>query len=134
MRKKNNTITISKLIFVVLVLSFCAIVIKLSYIALAKKIDGINLSEFVANRNTETQVLKAKRGSIYSSDNELLAKNVNSYTVIAYLSPSRTKDKKSPMHVVDKEKTANELSKILGMTPEYILKLLSKDRYQVECR
>ena len=51
MRKKNNTITISKLIFVVLVLSFCAIVIKLSYIALAKKIDGINLSEFVANRN-----------------------------------------------------------------------------------
>lgn len=132
MKKKNNTITISKLIFVVLVLSFGAIVIKLSYVALAKNIDGINLSEFVSNRNTETQILKAKRGSIYSSDNELLAKNVNSYTVIAYLSPSRTKDKKNPMHVVDKEKTANELSKILGMTPEYILKLLNKDRYQVE--
>ena len=132
MKKKNNTITISKLIFVVLVLSFGAIVVKLSYVALAKNIDGINLSEFVSNRNTETQILKAKRGSIYSSDNELLAKNVNSYTVIAYLSPSRTKDKKNPMHVVDKEKTANELSKILGMTPEYILKLLNKDRYQVE--
>lgn len=63
MKKKNNTITISKLIFVVLVLSFGAIVVKLSYVALAKNIDGINLSEFVSNRNTETQILKAKGGA-----------------------------------------------------------------------
>lgn len=133
MKKKNNTIIVSKLIFVVLVLSFCAIVAKLSYIALAKNIDGINLSEFVKNRNTETQILKAKRGSIYSVDGELLAKNVNSYTVIAYLSESRTTDPENPQHVVDKETTAEKLAEILDWDTESILKHLNKENlYQVE--
>ena len=75
MKKKNNTINISHLILVVLILSFCAIIFKLSYISLAKEIDGINLTEFVKKRNTDTEIIRAERGSIYSGDNELLAKN-----------------------------------------------------------
>lgn len=133
MKKKNNTIIVSKVIFVVLVLSFCAIIAKLSHTALASKIDGINLTEFVKNRNTETEILKAKRGSIYSVDGELLAKNVNSYTVIAYLSESRTTDPENPKHVVDKETTAQKLAEILNWDTESILKHLNKENlYQVE--
>lgn len=133
MKKKNNTIIVSKVIFVVLVLSFCAIIAKLSHTALASKIDGINLTEFVKNRNTETEILKAKRGSIYSVDGELLAKNVNSYTVIAYLSESRTTDPENPKHVVDKETTAQKLAEVLNWDTESILKHLNKENlYQVE--
>ena len=92
MKRKNNTINVHILIFVVLILSFSAIVIKLSFIALGETTDGINLTEFTKNRNTTKEILKAQRGTIYSSDNEILAQSVNSYTLIAYLSESRTKD------------------------------------------
>lgn len=132
MKKKNNTVNISKLIFVVLVLSFCAIIIKTAMVALAKETDGINLTEFVKNRNTEEEILYAKRGTIFSSDGEVLAQSINSYTVIAYLSESRTTNEDRPMHVVDKETTAEQLSAVLGMSKEYILKLLNKNLYQVE--
>jgi len=132
MKKKNQTINISFVIFVVLVLSFLAVIIKLSFVALAKETDGIDLTAFVENRNTETETLVASRGSILSSDGEILAQSVNSYTVIAYLSDSRTTDEDNPQHVVDKETTANLLSPIINMSPEEILNLLNQDKYQVE--
>ena len=132
MRKKNNTITISHLILVVLILSFCAIIFKLSYISLAKKIDNIDLSKFVQDRNTETEVLPAERGSIYSGDNELLAKNINSYNVIAFLDPKRTENSKKPRHVLDVNDAAIKLSPILNMSVENLTNLMSQKKYQVE--
>ena len=130
MKRKNNTINVSKLVFVVLVFSFLSIVIKLSLVSLSEETDGVNLTAFVEARNTETETLKANRGSIYSMDGEILAQSINSYTVVAYLSESRTKDIENPQHVVDKEKTAHMLAGILGMNEEYILKLLNKKAYQ----
>ena len=132
MKRKNNTIKVSKLVFIVLVLSFCAAIYKLSAVALKEETDGINLQQFAQNRNTEKEILYATRGNIYSSDGEILAQSVNSYTVIAYLSSSRTTNENNPQHVVDKEKTAEKLSVVLGMEKEYILKLLNKNLYQVE--
>ncbi len=132
MKKKNNTINVNKIIFVVLVLSFFAISLKLLIVGLAKTTDGINLTEFVANRNTQKDIIKANRGSILSADGELLAQSINSYTVIAYLSPSRTSDEKNPHHVVNKQLTAEKLSVVLNMPKENILALLNKDLYQVE--
>ncbi len=134
MKRKNSTITISHIILVILILSFIMIISKLSYISLAKEIDGVNLSEFVKNRNTEKEVLKAERGSIYSGDNELLAKNVNSYIVVAVLDEKATEDPKHPRHVIDIEGTAAKLSVVLGMDIERLKVLLSKDLYQVELR
>ncbi len=133
MKRKNNTINVSKIIFVVLVFSFFAIVIKLSFVSLASKTDGIDLTAFVENRNTEEEILKANRGSIFSTDGEILAQSINSYTVIAYLSESRTKNPANPKHVVDKEKTAAALAPLLGTTKEYILdRLNTEGKYQVE--
>lgn len=132
MRRKKTTINISFIIFIVLVLSFFSIVIKLGMVSLRKTTDGIDLKAFMENRNTETEILPAARGTIYTTDGEVLAQTINSYTVVAYLSESRTKDPENPQHVVDKEKTAEALSGILGMSKEYILKLLNKGGYQVE--
>ncbi|HAB67251.1 MAG TPA: hypothetical protein DCE23_07780 [Firmicutes bacterium] len=132
MKRKNKTINVSIFILVVLVLSFFAAIIKLAYISLSKNVDGVDLKAWANNRNTEQVTLKSTRGSIITSDGEVLAQSVNSYTVIAYLSSSRTKDMKNPKHVIDKEMTARSLSPILGMPEEYILTLLNKDAYQVE--
>ena len=138
MKRKNNTINVSKYIFVVLVVSFFSIVIKLSFVSLSKETNGINLTEFVKNRNTEKETIKAQRGTIYSVDGEILAHSVNSYTVIAILSESRTTNEDDPEHVVDYEKTAEELSKILGAPKDTILNRLNSGKesgvYQVELR
>ena len=132
MKRKNSTINISKIISIVLVFSFFAIIIKLSFVSLSKETDGVDLTAFVEARNTEEEILPAKRGNIYTIDGEILAQNVNSFTVVAYLSPSRTKDEKNPQHVVNKEQTASLLAPILNMTEENILNLLNRNVYQVE--
>lgn len=132
MRKKNNTIRINYIGILGIVLLFAIIIIRLAFISLSKNVDGINLKKFASNRNTTTNELTASRGTIFSVNGETLAQDVNSYTVIAYLSPTRTTDKKNPKHVVDKEYTANALSEFINMTPEDILKLLNQELYQVE--
>ena len=93
-------------------LLFCAIVARLIYLNLATKIDGIDLKEFAKNRNTTKETLYATRGTIYDKNNEVLAETVDSYTVVAFLDSSRSKNSKTPKHVVDKRETAKALSPI----------------------
>lgn len=138
MKRKNNTINFSMFVFVVLVLSFFSIVIKLCLVSLSKETNGVDLTAFVENRNTEKEIIEAQRGSIYSSDGEILAQSINSYTVIAILSESRTTNPDNPQHVVDVDKTATALSEVLGVSKEIIATRLnegiSSGAYQVELR
>lgn len=137
--KKNNTVKINMGLIIVIILFFVAIIIKLSYVNIAKDVDGIDIEAFANNRNTTKKTLYATRGAIYDTNGDYLAQTVNSYTIIAYLSSSRTTNPDNPQHVVDKEDTARKLSEILtlngktSMTYEYILSRLNLEgRYQVE--
>ena len=133
MKKSINKIHISKIVFISGFLLFCIIIARLVFLNLATKVDGINLKEFAKNRNTTKQTLYASRGSIYDKNEEVLAETVDSYTVIAYLDSSRSKNSTKPRHVVDKEDTANKLAPLINMTPERILELLDQNGlYQVE--
>ena len=116
--KRNNqkTINISKIIFFVLVISFFMISGKTLIVALSKETNGINLTDFVKNRNTGKQIIEAERGTIYSGDGEALALSIKSYTVIAYLDEGRTNNPDHPHHVVNKQMTAEKLSPVLGIT------------------
>lgn len=131
-RVNVNKIRLNKLMLIFIVLFFGLVIFRLSYLSLAGEIDGVNIKSFVANRNTRKKTIYAKRGSIYDTSGNVLAQTVNSYTVIAYLSESRSNGFKTPQHVVDKEYTAEKLSPILGMSEEAILYLLDKNAYQVE--
>ena len=114
---------------------FCMLILAVVYvyISISPKVFGIDMQEFALTRNTYETVLKAKRGSIYDRDGNTLALNVYSYTVIAYLSPSRTTNPEKPEHVVDPVKTAEALSPILNMSYEDLYSLLTLEgRYQVE--
>lgn len=137
--KKNNTVKINMGLIIVIILFFVAIIIKLSYVNIAKDVDGVDIEAFANNRNTTKKTLYATRGAIYDTNGDYLAQTVNSYTIIAYLSSSRTTNPDNPKHVVDKENTARKLSEILtlngktSMTYEYILSRLNLEgRYQVE--
>ena len=129
---KARTIRINRVFLMVVVFLFAVIIAKLIYVGLSPVVDGVNIKEFADSRNTKKETIVANRGTIYDSNGEILAQNVNSYTVIAYLSESRTTDPDNPYHVVDKEKTAKLLAPIINMTEERILELLNYDAYQVE--
>ncbi len=126
MKKKNNTIRISYKGIICIVLFFVAIIVKLVYVSYSRVVDGLDIKAYAAGRNTRTDKITASRGTIYSSNDEALAKNVNAYTVIAII------DEKYPNHVEDKEYTANTLSEHLNMSPEAILKILNQKGFQVE--
>ena len=78
LRKINLNLKITML---VVSLFFLVIIIKLSYVVLSPKVDGINLTEFASNRNTTKETLYASRGIIYDVDGKPLAKNTNSYKI-----------------------------------------------------
>jgi penicillin-binding protein 2B len=133
-KKKTTTKTWNapKYFLNVVFFTFLIITAQLAYITLFPSVYGINMDDFASARNSYSTKLYAKRGTIYDNDGNTLALNVSSYTVIAYLSDSRTGKNKTPLHVVDKEGTAKKLAPILNMSEEYILGLLNRDSYQVE--
>jgi len=128
MKKKNSTIRISYYGIIGIVLLFIVIIAKFIYVSYAKVVDGMDIQAYASSRNTAKTTIRATRGTIYSVNGDVLAKNVNSYTVIAIL------DEKYPNHVVDKEYTANVLSEYLGMSPAAILVKLNLKGFQVELR
>ncbi|MBR1413835.1 MAG: penicillin-binding protein [Bacilli bacterium] len=131
-KKTKAVVKVNFFAVLIVIVMFILIIAKLSYVVLSEKVDGIDLTKFADSRNTVEKTLYASRGSIYDKNGEILAQSVNSYTVVAYLSSSRTKDEEKPQHVVDKENTAKLLAPLLNMSEERIITLLSKDAYQVE--
>ena len=131
-RKKNN-IRYSKIVIFTSLFLFICMIGRVIQLGLSSEIDGVNLKELASRRTTATEKLSAQRGSIYTEDGEVLAQNVSSYKIIAYLDSKRTTDEDNPQHVVDKEKTAEALAPILGMEKEEVLNYLSKEGvYQTE--
>ena len=131
--KKENKVKISNLLLILALFLFLVIIIRVSYIALSKEVDDINIQELASKRTTKTTILKANRGTIFDNSSNVLAQDVSSYTLIAYLDSKRTTDPKTPLHVVDKENTALVLSAILDMEYEMVLSYLNKENvYQTE--
>lgn len=132
MKTRNKKWKSPMAVFMIFLVFICILFLQYIYLSLSPSVYGINMQKFVLNRNTYSNTLYAKRGNIYDSENNVLATTVSSYTVIAYLDPSRTGSSKTLYHVVDKENTAKVLSPLLNMSVESIMELLNKDKYQVE--
>ena len=128
----------SKLTMTIVGFFFCVIVIKLCYVVLSPNVDGIDLTQFADSRNTAKETLYADRGVIYDVNGKPLAKNANSYKIVAILSPSRTTDMSNPEHVVDKEHTVEAMCTVLATeeTMEQcksdLIGYFSQDLYQAE--
>ena len=132
-KKRKNNIKYSKIFIFISLLLFCLMIFRVIQLGMSKEIDGINLKSLASNRTTRTDVEEAKRGTIYSLNGDVLAQNVSSYKLIAYLDSKRTTNPKRPQHVVDKEETAEKLAPILGMEKDEILSYLNKENlYQTE--
>ena len=129
----SNRWNASKICFIAFFLVMLILFGQLCYLGLSTKVYGTNMKEFASKRNTVSEILTAERGTIYDVQGNVLAQNISSYTLIAYLDPSRTKDENNPQHVIDKEYTAVKLASVLGEDNyEYILERLNKQSKQVE--
>ena len=131
MLNKNKNAT-AKIFILIFFLFIFVLILRLGYLCLTGKVDGINLKSFANKRNSKKETLYALRGNIYDVNGDVLAQTINSYTIIAYLDESRSKDSKVPLHVVNKEDTAEKLATVLDMSKEQILERLNKKAYQVE--
>ena len=130
---KKENVKVSNIVLIITLFLFLIIIVRVSYIALSKKIDEIDIQSLASKRTTQEIILKANRGTIFDFSGEVLAQDVSSYTLIAYLDSKRTTDPKKPQHVVDKENTALVLSAILNMDKETVLSYLNKEGvYQTE--
>ncbi len=131
----TNKLKISKFVYVIVFFLFILFGLSLGYRCLVdyEATKGVSISEFIQNRNIEEDVLMPERGTIYDINGNTLAQDVASYTIIAYLNKDRGQDNAGNYrYVIDKEKTASELSKKIDTSYERILELLNKDAYQVE--
>lgn len=125
----KDKVRIPSFILIIGLVVFLVLIARLIQLNVSDTIDGINLKKFAKNRNTTKEILYASRGTIYDKNKEILAKTVDSYTVIAYLD----KNRKSNNYVKDKRDTARKLAPLINMSEEDIYNLLNQDDlYQVE--
>lgn len=135
MKEKINTnkIVLSKYMFVFVFFLLLLFIIRICDLCLRnRKVNSTTISDFIKKRNIKSEVIEPIRGSIYDINGNILAQEVSSYTVIAYLDPKRSEGSNKTLHVIDKEETAKKLSPLINMSEEEILRLLSKKLYQVE--
>ena len=96
--------------FVIIFFFFLLVLtIRLGYLCLSNKVDGIDLKELSKKRITAKETLYSLRGTIYDTNNETLAQTINSYTIIAYLE----KDRGEGYYVKDKKDAAKKLATVL---------------------
>ena len=133
-RKISRNVVWGNILLVFTLFLFCALIYRAGVLSLSEKVDNIDLKKFSNNHTIKHETILAKRGTIYDSSGDILAQNVYSYTLIAYLRESRGEGN----YVKDKEYTAEQLSKVINMDKERILELLNstdkegKPLYQTE--
>ena len=106
MKKKNkinvDKIKVSFLMFIFVIGLFITFIARITYLCTANyKVGDSTITAFIKNRNTKEEIILPKRGSILDTNNNILAEDVASYSVIAYLSESRSENSTTPKHVVD---------------------------------
>ncbi len=136
MKKKKlniNKIRPNYFMFLFTIFLFAVFIARIIYLCTVDyKIGDSTITAFIKNRNTEEEIILPKRGSIRDDNGNVLAEDVASYTVIAYLDESRSEGSKTPLHVLDADATAEKLAPYLNMEVEVLKTLLKKDAYQVE--
>ena len=131
-RSRNRSGQVVMLVFLFMMV---ILAINVCYLCTTGKtmISNVNVRDFAKNRGggQVTKVVQAARGTIYTSDNEIVASDVKKYKLRAILA-KRLDAKKNPQYVVDKDQTAEELAPILGVSKATILDRLNQNTYQVE--
>jgi penicillin-binding protein 2B len=125
--EKNKNINKGSAVFAVLFLViFILLLGRFLSIQITGNVEGASLQVLAANQYGKTIHIDGQRGTIYDSKNNVIAKDVNTYKLVANL------DKTVSSHIKDPEYTAEKLAAIIGMDESDMLRILTKDKKQVE--
>jgi penicillin-binding protein 2B len=91
-----------------------------------------NMADIAKQVHIKESMLPALRGQILDRHGEIIAEDVTTYKIIAYLSSTRIGINNQPAYVVDKEATAKALAPILRTSEASLLDLLSRNLFQTE--
>ena len=101
-RNRSGQVVMLVFLFMMIVLG-----INVCYLCTTGKtmISNVNVRDFAKNRGggQVTKVVQAARGTIYTSDNEIIASDVKKYKLRAVLSERYSKEK-VPAYVLDKDR------------------------------
>ena len=135
--KNNDRFHVSNIVIFVTFFLFAVLIARLCYICLVDyKVGDSKISLFIKNRNTEEEVIIPNRGTIYDKNGEVLATDVSSYTLLAYLSEKRVDAKGNKNYVEDIDDTSTKLAEVLKTDAGDIKEILQNgkdnNKYQVE--
>ena len=125
----------TKIVFFLIFVFFFVwvVIINIGQMMLIGTVRGQNLSELADKKYKIDTSLQPKRGKIFDRNGNILADNIESYKLVAVVSDKATEDEKNPRHVVDVDKTADELSNFIKLDKSKIKEILLKQGvYQVE--
>ena len=133
----NDKFKVSKSVIIVTFFLFLVLIVRLCYLCLVDyKVGEDTISMFIKNRNTKEEVLMPKRGTIYDTNGNILANDVISYTLVAYLSDKRVDANGNMDYVSDIDDTSDKLASVLGVESSSIKEILTNgknnNKYQVE--
>ena len=128
----------AKIAYVVFALVIFSLVANIVYLGMTGKhlISDSDIKAFAKSRGKVETVEYATRGEIYTSDNEIVASNVQKFKLIAIVSDKRPGYGDKKAHVVNVTDTANKIAPILGMDPvsmaQKMQEAIDTGKYQVE--
>ena len=96
------------------------------------EVNGYDLQAYAAGQYAREKVLEAERGKIVDRSGEIIAEDTVSFKVVAVLDEKQSENAKEPRHVIDKEKTAQQLAPLLNLSEEYVYERLTSGAKQVE--
>ena len=132
---RRNRKTFGMWFFLVAAIIFIKNTVRFSYIAIFKDVQNHNLKSQAAELYTSSQVIQAKRGTVYDADGNPIATDTSKYTVYAIIDSSYRSASGKALYVTNKKKTAKVLAKYLDLSEAQILKILSpssKGIFQVQ--
>lgn len=137
MKKKNKkTWSMPKYVFYFFFLCLFLLYLQFAYLSLSKKVYGKDMDAFAETRNTVHRTIKATRGTIYDSNQNKLALNVSSYTVIAHLEKSKVYMGNYYIKDSETDVVAEQLAPVLGAEVETLKGLFDRGKkngaYQIE--
>lgn len=114
---------------------FILFTVRFGYIAIFKDVQDHNLAVQANRHYTNSQVIQAKRGTIYDANGNQLATDTSRYTVYAIIDPNYRSVSDKPLYVTDKKRAARVLAKALNLPEKRVLTILSptqKGSFQVQ--
>ncbi|WP_203362222.1 penicillin-binding protein [Bacillus sp. REN10] len=123
---KKNMNKGAAILFSVFALLFFVLFVRFLTIQVSGKVDGHLLKNEALEKYLRTDVLEAKRGTIYDQAGNVIAEDTSSFTLAAILDDSMTTNPKEPKHVVDRKRTAKTLAKYIDLEKEEIERILNK--------